>query len=115
VREFDYIAVGNVSASALAKTSMAKSVFDAGWYSFKQMLAYKSIRNGAWYEEVNESFTTVTCSACGSRSGPSGLEDLRIREWKCGECGSQHDRDTNAALNILHRGRSMLAEGKASA
>jgi IS605 OrfB family transposase len=116
VREFDYIAVGNVNAAALAKTSMAKSVLDAGWYSFKQMLAYKSIRNGAWYEEVNESFTTQTCSTCGAlpESRPKGIAGLGIREWVCSDCGTKHDRDTNAAINILRRGRATLAEGKAA-
>lgn len=107
VREFDYIVVGNVSPSKLARTSMAKSVLDAGWHCFKQMLAYKSIANGAWYEEVNEAFSSQTCSACGAlpESRPKGIAGLRIREWVCSECGKVHDRDVNAALNILRSGR----------
>lgn len=107
VRDFDYIVVGNVSSSKLAKTSMAKSVLDAGWHSFKQMLAYKSIANGAWYEEVNESFSSQTCSSCGSlpESRPKGIAGLGIREWQCSDCGTVHDRDVNAALNILRSGR----------
>lgn len=112
-KQFDYIAVGNISAAGLAKTKMSKSVLDAGWSSFRTMLAYKSIRNGAWYEEVNESFTTQTCSQCGSIEGPKGLSGLGIREWTCGSCGAVHDRDTNAAMNILRRGRATLAEGEA--
>lgn len=112
-KQFDYIAVGNVNAAGLAKTRMAKSVLDAGWSSFRTMLAHKSIRNGAWYEEVNESFTTQTCSHCGSIEGPKGLNGLGIREWTCGSCGAVHDRDTNAAKNILRRGRATLAEGEA--
>lgn len=112
-KEFDYIAVGNVNAAGLAKTKMAKSVLDAGWSSFRQMLAYKAIRHNAWYEEVNESFTTQTCSQCGSIEGPKGLSGLGIREWTCGSCGAVHDRDTNAAMNILLRGRAKLAEGEA--
>lgn len=117
VREFDYIAVGNLNAAALAKTSMAKSVLDAGWYSFKQMLAYKSIRNGAWYDEVNEKYTSQTCSCCGaiSASSPKGRAGLGIRLWVCAKCGAEHDRDVNAARNILARcGRASLEEGKAS-
>ncbi len=111
VREFDYIAVGNVNASGLAKTTMAKSVLDAGWSSFRNQLAYKAVKHGAWYEEVNERFTTQTCSDCGPVSGPKGLEGLVIREWKCSDCGCVHDRDQNAALNILRRGRATLAVG----
>ena len=111
VAEFDYIAVGNVNASSLAKTNMAKSVLDAGWSSFRHQLAYKAVKHGAWYEEVNERFTTQTCSDCGAISGPKGLEGLVIREWKCSDCGCLHDRDQNAALNILRRGRATLAVG----
>lgn len=103
VRRFDYIAVGNVSSGKLAKTKMAKSVYDASWHSFKKMLAYKSIANGVWYEEVNEAFSSVTCSSCNARSGPSGLKGLQVRQWVCAECGCVHDRDQNAALNILAR------------
>jgi IS605 OrfB family transposase len=105
VRRFDYIVVGNVSASKLARTRMAKSVYDASWSSFRDKLRYKAIAHGATFEEVNEAFSSVTCSACDSRSGPSGLKGLRIREWTCCSCGVVHDRDTNAALNILRSGR----------
>ena len=103
VGEFDYIAVGNVSASKLAKTSVAKSVADASWSSFRLMLAYKAVKHGAWYEEVNEAFSSVTCSSCNARSGPNGLKGLQVRQWVCSSCGVVHDRDTNAALNILAR------------
>lgn len=105
------IFVGNVNASGLAKTNMAKSVLDAGWTSFRTMLKYKCDSAGVLFEEVNEAYSTVTCSACGSRSGPKGLKELRIREWACTECGEYHDRDTNAAKNILARGHARLAVG----
>jgi putative transposase len=111
VKEHGAIFVGNVNASGLAKTKMAKSVLDAGWSMFRTMLQYKSIATGVLFEEVNEAYSTVTCSACGSRSGPSGLKDLRVRRWECMECGVSHDRDTNAAMNIAARGHSRLAVG----
>jgi len=106
VRDFDYIAVGNVNAAGLAKTSMAKSVLDAGWSSFRHMLGYKAIARGAWFEEVDERFTSQVCSACGClpQSRPKGIADLGIREWQCCDCGAVHDRDQNAALNILRVG-----------
>lgn len=105
--------MGNVNAAGLAKTSMAKSVLDAGWSSFRNQLAYKAIKHGAWFEEVNEAFTTQTCSCCGSLpdTRPRGIAGLGIREWVCSDCGAVHDRDTNAALNILRRGRATLVEG----
>lgn len=104
VRRFDYIAVGNVNAAGLAKTSMAKSVLDAGWSSFRDMLRYKAIAHGATFEEVNERYTTQTCNACGVIAGPRGRAGLNERRWICSGCGADHDRDHNAALNILMRG-----------
>jgi IS605 OrfB family transposase len=113
VRAFDHIAVGNVNASGLAQTSLAKSVLDAGWSSFRKMLAYKAVRHGARYVEVDERFTTQTCSNCGALpdSRPRGIAGLGIREWQCSGCGVVHDRDRNAALNILRRGRATLEAG----
>jgi putative transposase len=116
VREFDYIAVGNVSAAKLAKTNLAKSVFDAGWSSFRDKLAYKAVKHGAWFEEVNEKFSTQVCSDCGLIGGPKGLEGLAMRVWTCVGCGAVHDRDCNAAKNILLRfslgcGHAAPAEG----
>ena len=103
VQQFDYLAVGNVNAAGLAKTNLAKSVLDAGWSSFRQMLRYKAIEHGAWFEEVNERMSTQVCSTCGCTSGPKGAKDLGIRDWVCSECGSRQDRDQNSALNILLR------------
>lgn len=105
VREFDYIAVGNINPAGLAKTNMAKSVLDAGWSSFRNMLAYKAVKHGAWYEEVDERFTSQTCSDCGALpdSRPKGIAGLGIRGWTCSECGCTHDRDVNAAKNILKK------------
>jgi len=105
VRDFDYIAVGNVAAAPLARTNMAKSVLDAGWSSFRDMLRYKAIARGAWFEEVNESYSSQVCSSCGKLpdSRPRGIADLGIRQWMCCDCGALHDRDVNAAMNILAR------------
>jgi putative transposase len=102
-RENSFIAVGNVSASRLAKTRMAKSVFDAGWSMFRNMLRYKASRHGATYLEVDECFTTQTCSSCGALppERPKGIAGLGVREWRCSSCGAIHDRDVNAARNIL--------------
>ncbi|MES2130080.1 MAG: transposase [Pseudomonadota bacterium] len=113
VRNFDYIVIGRVNMLALTKTSMAKSIYDIAWSSFRTQLAYKAIKHGAWFEEVDERFTTQVCSNCGSmpHSRPKGIADLGIREWVCCDCSTIHDRDLNAAINILRRGRATLAEG----
>lgn len=107
VLQYGFIAIGNVNSSKLKKTRMAKSVSDAGWSSFRNMLAYKSDYAGAIYVEVNENFTTQTCSDCGVIGGPKGREGLGVREWVC-ECGSVHDRDVNSAKNILRLGHQTL-------
>jgi putative transposase len=104
-REYAFIAVGNVNASGLAKTSMAKSVLDAGWSTFRTMLSYKS----AGYIEVDEKFTTQSCSECGSIAGPKGRAGLNERRWICDGCGTSHDRDVNSAVNIKRLGLSAQA------
>lgn len=111
VREYDRIIVGNVSSSKLKKTRMAKSVSDAGWADFKLMLGYKAISLGTVFNEVNERFSTVTCSACSARSGPRGLSGLGVREWVCADCNSLHLRDMNAARNILRFGHETPTKG----
>jgi len=105
------IFVGNVSSLGLAKTKMAKSVLDAGWGQLKTMLEYKCDHAGIVFGEVNEAYTTQACSCCGciSASSPKGRAGLGIREWTCDECGSTHDRDVNAAKNILRIGLNTLA------
>jgi IS605 OrfB family transposase len=107
------IFVGNVNAKGLAKTKMAKSVLDASWTAFRTMLKYKCDDAGVWFEEVNESYTTQRCSYCRiiPDSSPKGRVSLGIREWTCCECGITHDRDINAAMNILALGHERLAVG----
>lgn len=113
VKENGAVFVGNVNASALAKTRMAKSVLDAGWSAFRAMLEYKAIRHQVLFRDVDEYLTTQICSECGALPDerPKGIGDLGIREWTCGACGARHDRDINAARNILARGHARLAGG----
>lgn len=98
------VVVGDVSSNKLAKTKMAKSVYDAGWYMLKTLLKYKVIARSGEFIEVNEAYSSRTCSCCGSISGPQGLAGLGVREWVCPDCGTMHDRDVNAAINILTLG-----------
>ncbi len=107
VRENRRICVGNVNSSGLARTSLAKSVLDAGWSQLRSQLRYKATRHGAEYIEVDERFSTQVCSACGARGGPQGREGLVVREWSCCRCGARHDRDINSAINLLASGRNV--------
>lgn len=101
-----FIVVGNVSSSKLAKTRMAKSVLDAGWFMLKTQLSYKAKGQGAVFMEVNEAYSTQACSCCGSipASSPKGRACLGVRDWVCSDCGAEHDRDINAACNIFNLG-----------
>lgn len=113
VRQNAAIFVGDVASAKLVKTKMAKSTLDAGWAMLKTMLEYKSHQAGIVFEVVNESYTTQTCSCCGCKpaSSPKGRAGLGIREWVCSACGTVHDRDVNAARNILALGHERLAGG----
>jgi IS605 OrfB family transposase len=110
IKENKLIVVGKLPARKLAKTKMAKSINDAGTTMFKTMLKYKARARQRWYVEVDETNTTRTCSGCRAipASAPKGLKGLSVREWVCCECGAIHDRDINAALNILRIGRDAL-------
>lgn len=111
VQENRLIVVGNVSAARLAKTRFAKSVLDAGWTTFRSQLKYKCQQAGAVFVEADERNTSRMCSACGiiPDSSPKGMGALGIRSWTCDGCGALHDRDANAAINILRIGRSIAA------
>lgn len=108
IKENKEIYVGNIDSAKLAKTRMSKSVYDVSWSTLRNMLCYKASRHGVEYVEVDESFTTQTCSSCGKLppERPKGIAGLGIREWKCSFCGAIHDRDVNAAKNILVLGLS---------
>jgi IS605 OrfB family transposase len=95
------IVVGDVSSTRLSKTRMAKSTYDAAWGIVRHQLHYKAIRLAGVCVPGREHFSSVTCSACLKRTGPSGLSGLGVRSWVCSHCGVSHHRDINAAKNIL--------------
>lgn len=104
VERYGAIYVGDVSSTKLVKTRMAKSVLDSGWGMLKTMLQHKGHQAGRTVEIVNEAFTTRACADCGSLTGPRGRSGLVVRVWTCVACGTTHDRDVNAARNILAAG-----------
>ena len=111
VKSNNLIVVGKIKSKSFTSSKLAKSVYDAGWFEIKRQLDYKCKHAGCHYIEVNESYTTQTCSCCGSRqNSPKGRANLGIREWRCA-CGVTHDRDVNAAKNILALGLERLAVG----
>ncbi|MFF4141810.1 RNA-guided endonuclease InsQ/TnpB family protein [Streptomyces sp. NPDC001698] len=108
-RENQAIAVEDLAVSGLARTRLAKSVHDAGWSQFVNMLAYKAQRYGRTFVKVGRfEPTSQVCSTCGHRDGP---KPLHVREWTCTACGTVHDRDHNAAINIKAAGLAVTACG----
>ncbi|MET8134995.1 RNA-guided endonuclease TnpB family protein [Streptomyces sp. NPDC005251] len=98
IRENQAIGVEDLAVKGLARTRLAKSVHDAGWAQFVHMLEYKAARYGRTLVKIGRfEPTSQTCSACGVKDGP---KPLHIREWTCTACGTLHDRDHNAAINV---------------
>ncbi len=111
IRDNQAVFVETLSAGALGRTRLAKSVYDAGWAAFVGMLEYKAVRHGRTFAKVDRAFpSSQICSACGFRDGP---KPLHVRTWTCRACGAVHDRDDNAAKNVLAEGRRIVAAGRA--
>jgi putative transposase len=107
IRDNQAVFVEDLCVSGLARTRQAKSVNDAGWSSFVNMLEYKATRYGRTFAKVDRFFpSSQLCSACGAKDGP---KPLAVREWACQGCGTTHDRDINAAINIRNEGRKVAA------
>lgn len=103
IRDNQAVYVEELCVVGLGRTRLAKSVYDAGWASFVGMLQYKAARYGRTFVKIDRfTPTSQTCSACGRIDGP---KPLNVRSWTC-PCGTAHDRDVNAAINILAAGRA---------
>jgi putative transposase len=101
IRENQAVYVEDLCVKGLARTRLAKSVHDAGWSMFTRMLEEKAARYGRAFSKVDRWFpSSQLCSVCGAIDGP---KPLSVRTWTCG-CGAVHDRDLNAAKNILAAG-----------
>jgi putative transposase len=95
--------VEDLCVVGLARTRLARSVHDAGWSTFVSMLEYKAVRHGRTFARIDRWFpSTRACSVCGAIGE---AKPLNVREWTC-LCGAVHDRDVNAARNILAAGRT---------
>ena len=109
VRSYDIICIEDLDVKGMMqKRWFAKLLADASFGEFRRLLEYKA----AWYEKsisVIDKFypSNQICSCCGNRN-PEAAEMSRQR-WTCSNCGTTHDRSTNAAINILHEGLRLLA------
>ena len=107
VKNFDVIVTEDLNIAGMKKAlNLGKSVSDASWAEFIRQLEYKSRWYGRTFVKIDRFYaSSQICSSCGHKDGKKALD---VREWTCSSCGTHHDRDFNAATNILVKGYSDL-------
>ncbi len=104
IRDNQAIYAEDLAVCGLARTRLAKSVHDAGWSQLLQLMEEKAEHYGRTFCRIGRFVpSSQVCSQCGVKDGP---KPLSVRNWTCAACGARHDRDVNAARNILAAGQA---------
>ena len=109
ISENQVIVTENLEIRNMVKNHrLAKSITDASWYELTRQLKYKAAWNGRQYIKIDRFYaSSQICYDCGYQNVKT--KDISVREWECPICGAKHDRDVNAAKNILEEGLRQIA------